>query len=164
MKQGFTLIELIVVVLIIGILSAIAMPQYTQAVEKARVSEALAMLNAIQKGVDIWVMENGYPTTSTELIGTSAGDHLTRKLIIDSENALSCGGDRCSGQFFTYDAYCYSTGCSINAYSTTKASYKLYMIKSKDTRKWTKSYQYTNDLGHAICDQLAGQGWVEKTS
>lgn len=49
-KKGFTLIEMLVVVLIIGILATIAFPSYTKAVEKSRAREAVQVLSTISLG------------------------------------------------------------------------------------------------------------------
>lgn len=67
-KSGFTLIELLVVVLIIGILAAIALPQYTKAVERARMSEAMQSLGDIARAQSVLYMTHGrFANTLEEL-------------------------------------------------------------------------------------------------
>ena len=47
MKKGFTLIEVLTVVLIIAVLTAVATPQYRRVVERARATEAISMLRSL---------------------------------------------------------------------------------------------------------------------
>ena len=59
LKLGFTLLELLVVVLIIGILAGIALPQYESSVEKAKASEALLILKSLRDQQALCYLEKG---------------------------------------------------------------------------------------------------------
>ena len=48
MRKGFTLIELIVVIIIVGILASVGMTQYTKVVEKGRAAEARLILGSLR--------------------------------------------------------------------------------------------------------------------
>lgn len=58
-QKGFTLIELMIVVAIIGILAAIAIPAYTDYTIKSRVSEGASLIGATKTAVELYWSENG---------------------------------------------------------------------------------------------------------
>lgn len=64
LQQGFTLVELIVVVLIIGVLSSIAIPSYQEYVRKARRSDAQAALMGLSQAMEIHFSQNSTYTSA----------------------------------------------------------------------------------------------------
>jgi len=58
-QKGFTLIELMIVVAIIGILAALAIPAYTDYTIKSRVAEGASLSGAAKTGIEVYWSENG---------------------------------------------------------------------------------------------------------
>lgn len=67
-KKGFTLLEVLIVVIIIGILAAISLPQYTATLEKSRSGEASTNVGSIRTAIDrYWYQNSSCPSTFDNL-------------------------------------------------------------------------------------------------
>ena len=153
MKKAFTLIELLVVVLIIGILAAIALPQYTKAVEKSRATEAVMTISSLEKAIDIWKIANGTPSAFKRLL--SEGE-------LDIE--LSCsefdGDGCCSTKNFRSCADCSPNGtCEIAIYRINSSIYYPLIASRDASGKWTRKCGYFDEASKGVCKSLESQGW-----
>ena len=141
-KKAFTLLELLVVVLIIGILAAIALPQYKMAVLKTQLARAKSTTNDIMKAFELYyTIHNDYPSKFSEL---DFAYNLTDSNIMQ-----------------TPDYYCMISSIYKELYCTiNNGNYKIsYFIsystpKTKTCRAWTTD---KSDIYNKVCQQETGK-------
>ncbi len=145
--KGFTLIEMLVVVLIIGILAAVALPQYQKSVEKAKLTEALINFKLLKESAERYILTNGYPDSG----GT------TMKSMLDVE--LS-GGEFNDHNYITknyyYLLFADSSHWEINIYANSDTNY-YGLYASSGGRQIC--FDGDTDMGAFICHYLESQGW-----
>jgi type IV pilus assembly protein PilA len=80
-QQGFTLIELMIVVAIIGILAAIAIPAYQDYTIRAQVSEGLNLASGAKAAVSESYMDRGVMPASNVIAGMEIPGNITGKYV-----------------------------------------------------------------------------------
>ncbi|MBO7238079.1 MAG: prepilin-type N-terminal cleavage/methylation domain-containing protein [Elusimicrobiaceae bacterium] len=147
-KRAFTLIELLVVVLIIGILAAIALPQYEKAVEKSRATEGIILTRAILDAQKRYYLANGtYTTDLNDLdiqIPGSEGVPKGHALSVQSAKYFDCSAAS-TGTSTVIIAFCRRKGNLYYIYATSNAQLKC---------SWQSSAEAT---GSKFCKILTGK-------
>ena len=129
--KGFTLVELIIVIIIIGILSIVAVPIYQYRVEKAKLTEAYTMLKAIADANVAYYLEHGKYTSDISLLDIE----------LESNAKLVASVNRIETENFIYSAG--SSGSdNLLAFAQRKPlskRYYIYITQAKHPS--TKKYQ-----------------------
>ena len=70
MKKGFTLVEIMIVVAIIAILAAVAIPNFISYRKQSQATACIANLKQIQSAKELWFMNNSAAPSLTDLVGS----------------------------------------------------------------------------------------------
>ena len=118
MQKGFTLIELMIVVAIVGILAAVAIPAYQDYTIRAQVSEGLSLASAAKAAVVESYGSNGDWPANNEAAGLGASEEIKGKYVASVEveaNVVTVTfGQEANSAITTNNTLIFTAGLSAN--------------------------------------------------
>jgi len=79
-RKGFTLLEVMIVVIIVGILSSVALPQYITTLEKGKSAEAVTNIGSLRTSLDRYWYQNAAGTTDIDELDVDNPNDVTNRL------------------------------------------------------------------------------------
>lgn len=151
-KKGFTLIEMLVVVLIIGILAAIALPQYRTAVTKAKVAAMLPTMRAWKDALMEYKLVHGDYSgidygTGGDILGVSWPE------IFPECGRNSTSSIHCWDNDFWNE--CFANEEEDGAVYCTTSDFSLKMYQYDDGNEFY--CRSDNSIGEKLCQSLGGE-------
>jgi len=98
-KRGFTLVEILIVVVILGILAAIVIPQFTGASTEAKLSSLVSDLQTIRSQIELYKLQHNEQLPGAAASGESFEEALTEQTTVDGALFVEGSGDKAYGPY-----------------------------------------------------------------
>ena len=149
-QKGFTLIELMIVIAIIGILAALALPAYQTYAKKAKFSEVVMATTAVKSAIDICYQTKG----SMEACQPHDGNNGSKSVLAAETNALS--GAHVLSVDAAYDSTTTPPSLSITAKGQQPVDGETYILVGTDGGTGSLSWDLdtaSTCLVSGLCDE-----------
>ena len=146
--QAFTLIELLVVVLIIGILAAVALPQYQKAVEKSRFAAFIPLVKAVANAKSEYYLATGEHARTFDVLSIELPKEFT--ITDDSEYGQAA---RAPKRIIRLDA---SDARVVGNMFFSDGSQILYYVPISEVSSTKRCAGTPNKRGEEFCKSLKG--------
>jgi len=156
-KSGFTLVEVLVVIVIVAVLTSVALPKYGRSIERARATEAMSMVRQIDDSVYAYFVEHQEESSPCP----TSFNQLSVSLLPDAGKPKQT-----SLKFFTYQLDGASgstipdTSCKATVASRKDSKYEYYIWRKYTTGQKTevlcheKTESAQADQSRLLCQSL----------